>query len=206
MNQADSSPEIPTIPPGRAETTAVARRAYEGDADALAKLVGLTYEELRRVASAMLKRERRDHTLQPTALVHEAYVRLVDVEHAQHWDSRGHFFSAAAEAMRRILVERARKRRRREAKQGPRISLATLSLDGEFPSEELLHLDEALCELELRDAVASQIVKLRFFAGLTMREAAEALGLTMRTAERNWTYARSWLHGRLAENDGDCNP
>ena len=188
------------------DVTQILQQIETGDRAALERLLPLVYEELRKLAAAKMAHESPDHTLQPTALVHEAYLRLVDVEHAHDWDSRGHFFSAAAEAMRRILIERARKRRRREAKQGPRVPLEQLSLDGEFPSEELLHLDEALCELELRDAVASQIVKLRFFAGLTMREAADALGLTLRTAERNWTYARSWLHGRLAENDGDCNP
>jgi RNA polymerase sigma factor (TIGR02999 family) len=144
-----------------------------------------------------MAQESPDHTLQATALVHEAYVRLVGSNDGQHWDGRGHFFAAAAEAMRRILIEQARKRNRREAIRGPQISLDELSLASSFPDDELLRLDEALQQLELRDPRAAKIVKLRFFAGLTTPQAADALGVPLRTAERSWTYARTWLHREL---------
>jgi RNA polymerase sigma factor (TIGR02999 family) len=121
----------------------------------------------------------------------------VDAEKVKRWDSRGHFFAAAAEAMRRILVERARKRCRREAIRGPQIPLDDLALINSFPNDRLLQLDEGLEKLESHNARAAAVVKLRFFAGLTMQQAADALGLPLRTAERTWTYARTWLHREL---------
>ncbi len=135
-------------------------------------------------------------------LVHEAYLRLVDADQVQHWNSRGHFFAAAAEAMRRILVEQARRKRR--PKHGG--DLRRVDLDEALPlapapSENLLDLDEALSRLEATDPLAASLVKLRYFSGLTMPQAAEALGISLRTAERNWTYARTWLHRELATRD-----
>jgi RNA polymerase sigma factor (TIGR02999 family) len=132
----------------------------------------------------------------------------VDVDIAQHWNSRGHFFAAAAEAMRRILVERARKRCRRVAIRGSRIPLEDLALVTSFPNEQLLRLDEGLEKLETRNATAAAIVKLRFFAGLNMKQVADVLGVPLRTAQRNWTYARTWLHRELEPptSDGDTGP
>ena len=171
----------------------------QGDAQAAEQLLPLVYEELRKLATAKMAQENPGQTLQATALVHEAFVRLVDVGKVQKWGSRGHFFAAAAEAMRRILVEQARKRCRREIIRGPQIPLDELALVTSFPNEQLLRMDEALEKLEVHNVIAAKIVKLRFFAGLTMRQSADALGLPLRTAERNWTYARTWLHRELEE-------
>ncbi len=143
--------------------------------------------------------ESPDHTLQPTALVHEAYIRLVDVEQAQHWDSRGHFFAAAAESMRRILVERARKKGRREEIRRS-MPLAELDRPSSFSQIEMLALDEAISELESTNPQAAEIVKLRFFTGMTVPKAADVLGISVRSAERLWTYARAWLHRNLEES------
>ena len=179
------------------DVTRILSAIEQGDASAAEQLLPLVYDELRKLAAQKMAQEKPGQTLQATALVHEAYLRLVDVPKARHWDSRGHFFAAAAEAMRRILVERARKRGRREAIRGPRIPLDELASAVSFSSDQLLHLDEALHRLQSRNATAADLVKLRFFAGLTMTEAAEALGLPLRTAERTWTYARTWLHREL---------
>src|SRR5262249_2118083 len=149
-------------------------------------LLPLVYDELRKLAAEKLAQERPGQTLQATALVHEAYLRLVDVKQAQHWNSRGHFFAAAAEAMRRILVEQARRKRRpTHGGDRGRIGLEEALSIAEAPSDGLVALDEALDRLEAIDPVAAQVVKLRYFAGLTMPEAAEALGVSLRTAERN---------------------
>ncbi len=182
------------------DVTRILSAIEQGDPSAAQQLLPLVYEELRKLASAKMAQENPGQTLQATGLVHEAYMRLVDVEKAQHWDSRGHFFAAAAEAMRRILVEQARKRCRREAIRGPRIPLDELALATAFPNEQLLRLDEALRKLETRNATAAELVKLRFFAGLTMTQTADALGLPLRTAQRGWTYARTWLHRELEES------
>jgi len=179
--------------------TQILSQIEKGDPSAAEQLLPLVYDELRKLAAARLVNEKPGQTLQATALVHDAYIRLVDIEKAQHWDSRGHFFAAAAEAMRRILIEQARKRSRREAIRGPQISLDDLSWVTSFPNEQLLRLNEALEKLEARNSSAAAIVKLRFFAGLTMKQAAEALRLPMRTAERQWTYARTWLHRELEQ-------
>ncbi|MBC8355140.1 MAG: sigma-70 family RNA polymerase sigma factor [Planctomycetes bacterium] len=183
-----------------ADVTHILNQIEHGDPTAAELLLPLVYEELRKLAAARMAQENPGQTLQATALVHEAYVRLVNVDKAQHWDSRGHFFAAAAEAMRRILVETARKRCRREAIRGPQIPLDDLALVGSFPDEQLLQLDEALEKLETRNADAAAIVKLRFFAGMTLKQAADTLGFSLRTAERNWTYARSWIHRELEKS------
>lgn len=185
------------------EVTRILSAIEQGDPSASDQLLLLVYEELRKLAAQKMAQEAPDQTLQATALVHEAYLRLVDAETTQHWDSRGHFFAAAAEAMRRILVERARKRVRRQAIRGPRVALEELALATSFPSDQLLRLDEALQSLETRNSLASELVKLRFFAGLTMAQAAETLDLSLRTAERTWTYARAWLHRELEEPRSD---
>jgi RNA polymerase sigma factor (TIGR02999 family) len=180
------------------ELTQLLHAAEQGDTQAAAQLLPLVYDELRRLAAQKLAQEKPGQTLQPTALVHEAYLRLVDGDQGQHWNGRGHFFAAAAEAMRRILVDRARRRKRaRHGGDRQRIDLDEALLMSESPSDELLDLDEALGRLEATDPVSANLVKLRYFAGLTMPQAAEALGLSLRAAERNWTYARTWLHREL---------
>ena len=169
-----------------------------GDPAAAERLLPLVYDELRNLAAAKLAQEKPGQTLQATALVHEAYLRLVDTENVQHWNSRGHFFMAAAEAMRRILIESAR--RKQQVGRGgdrQRIALDAVQIAADTPSDDLLALDESLHRLEEHDPAAAKLVKLRYFAGLTMPQAAEALGIPLRTAERNWTYARTWLHRDL---------
>jgi RNA polymerase sigma factor (TIGR02999 family) len=158
----------------------------------------LVYEELRKLAAAKLKQEKPGQTLQATGLVHEAYLRLVDVDKAQNWDSRGHFFAAAAEAMRRILINRARdKKRLKRGGDYKRIDLDQVELALDTPEEELLALDEAMQLLAEEDKVGADLVKLRFFAGLNLRQAAESLGVPRRTADRHWAYARAWLYEHL---------
>src|SRR5262249_1687692 len=148
-----------------------------------------------------LAQEKPGQTLQATALVHEAYLRLVGPQGSEHWNSQGHFFAAAAEAMRRILVEQARQKRRlKHGGQGQRVDLDPACAVSEPPSLDLLALDEALSKLAKDEPAKAELVKLRFFAGLTMPEAAAALGVSLATAERNWTFARSWLYAEMAEN------
>ena len=183
------------------DITRILSRAEHGDTDAVHQLLPLVYDELRKLAAQRLAQEKAGQTLQATALVHEAYVRLVDVEQAQQWNGRGHFFAAAAEAMRRILVERARRRHRVKHGEGRmRIELddEVAAKADEASQDELLAIDEALSRLEAADPRAAALVKLRFFAGLTMPQVAEALGIPLRTAEREWTYARAWLHRAMA--------
>ena len=177
-----------------ADVTQILSKIESGDPSASEQLLPLVYDELRKLAAGKMAHEQPGQTLQATALVHDAYLRLVDTEKAQHWGSRGHFFAAAAEAMRRILIERARKRSRREEIRGRQITLDQLATPNSFSSDELLLLDVALSKLEAANQEAAAIVKLRFFAGMTMKQSAEALGLPQRTAERKWTYARTWLH------------
>jgi RNA polymerase sigma factor (TIGR02999 family) len=184
------------------EVTRILSAIDEGDPHAAEQLLPLIYDELRKLAAQKLTQEKPGQTLQPTALVHEAYLRLVDAEQAQHWNSRGHFFAAAAEAMRRILIEQSRRKRR--SKHGgdrQRVDLEEAIEIAEAPSLDPLPLNEALSRLELADPSAARLVKLRYFAGLTMPQAAEALGISLRTAERNWTYARTWLHRELTQVD-----
>ena len=164
------------------------------------ELLPLVYDELRKLAAQKLAQEAPGQTLQPTALVHEAYLRLVDVKDPQRWEGRGHFFAAAAEAMRRILVERARRKGARKRGGGAtRVDLADAAPAGADHSFDLLDLDEALGELERHDAQAAGLVKLRYFAGLSHQEAAEALGVGRRAADRLWRAARAWLYQRLGE-------
>jgi RNA polymerase sigma factor (TIGR02999 family) len=180
------------------DVTQILSRIESGDPAAAEALLPLVYDELRRLASLRLAQEKPGQTLQSTALVHEAYLRLVDVEQAQQWNGRGHFFAAAAEAMRRILVENAR-RKQQPGRGGDRkrIAFDAVQVAADAPSEDLLALDESLRRLEDLDPLAAKIVKLRYFVGMTMPQAAQALGMSLRTAERNWTYARTWLYRDL---------
>jgi RNA polymerase sigma factor (TIGR02999 family) len=179
------------------EVTRILSAIEHGDPSAANELLPLVYDELRKLAAAKLTQESPGQTLQATALVHEAYLRLVEVEKAQHWNSRGHFFAAAAEAMRRILVEQARRKGRVKHGGGrKRVELGRDFAAEVNPADDLLALDAALDRFEAVDPPAARLVKLRYFAGLTMPEAAAALDMTLRSAERNWTYARTWL--RLA--------
>lgn len=180
------------------DVTGILRRIEAGDAQATAQLLPLVYEELRKLAAARLAQERPGQTLQPTALVHEAYVRLVGAGREQRWDSEGHFFSAAAEAMRRILIERAR--RRAALKHGgerQRIDLGDELLVSDERAAELLALDEALAALEQHDPQAAQVVKLRYFAGLSHQDTASAMNITRRAADRLWALAKAWLYQRM---------
>ena len=171
----------------------------QGDPQAAAELLPLVYDELRKLAAQRLVQERPGQTLQATALVHEAYVRLVDVDKEQAWNGRGHFFAAAAEAMRRILIDRAR--RKTTAKLGgnrKRLDLEQLSLADDGREADLLALDDALTAFEQHDPQAARLVKLRYFVGLSHQEAAEALGIGRRAADRLWALARAWLYQRLS--------
>jgi RNA polymerase sigma factor (TIGR02999 family) len=170
----------------------------QGDPQASEQLLPLVYDELRKLAARRLAREKPGQTLQATALVHEAYLRLVAGEGVRAWSSQAHFFAAAAEAMRRIIIDRARDRRRlKRGGEGRRVDLDLGLLPDETPIDDLLALDEALQRLERDDPVSANLVKLRFFAGLGQGEAAEALGLPRRTADRHWAFARAWLYDRL---------
>jgi RNA polymerase sigma factor (TIGR02999 family) len=171
-----------------------------GDPKAAAELLPLVYDELRRLAAARMAEEKPGQTLQPTALVHEAYVRLVGGDEPRTWAGRGHFLAAAAEAMRRILVEVAR--RKGAIKRGggmPRAELRDADVAAEEAPDEVLVIDEALAGLAAADAQAAELVKLRYFAGLSLPEAAESLGISTRTAERLWAYARAWLRRAIGE-------
>jgi RNA polymerase sigma factor (TIGR02999 family) len=183
------------------EVTQLLHALERGDPHAATELLPLVYDELRRLASQWLAQEAPGQTLQPTALVHEAYLRLTGTRGAQTgWDSRRHFFVAAAEAMRRILVENARrKKRRKHGGDRQRVELEAAGPMAPAPSEDLLALDEALTRLTAHDPIKAEVVKLRFFAGLTMPEVAEALDISLTTAERYWTYARTWLYAELAD-------
>jgi RNA polymerase sigma factor (TIGR02999 family) len=175
------------------DVTRILSAIEHGDASSAEQLLPLVYDELRRLAAAKLALEKPGHTLQATALVHDAYIRLVDVDKAQHWDSRRHFFAAAAEAMRRILVEHAR--RQRTYCKGGHLRRQVL-VEGEIvlpEPEELLELHEALERLASLDERKAKLVELRFFGGYTTAEAAQLLDISEATAERDWTFARAWL-------------
>lgn len=183
------------------EVTYILLAIERGDSNAANRLLPLVYDELRKLAARKLAQEKPGQTLEPTALVHEAYIRLVKNESAQHWDSRAHFFAAAAEAMRRIVVENARRKRRIKHGGGrKRIDFEHVDLADSKSAVDVLALDEALTRLAERDAVRANLVKLRFFAGLTMPEAAKVLGVSLATAERYWTFARTWLYAELADD------
>jgi RNA polymerase sigma factor (TIGR02999 family) len=180
------------------EVTRILSAIEQGDPSAAEQLLPLIYDELRKLAAQKVAQESPGQTLQATALVHEAYLRLVDVDKAQQWNSRGHFFAAAAEAMRRILIEQAR--RRSAAKRGGQAGTEELhesAIVASAPSEDVLALNDALEDLSNTDPVAAQLVRLRFFAGLNMSEAAEVLGISVRSAHDVWAYARSWLHRKM---------
>ena len=180
------------------EITHILSAVEHGDPHAAEQLLPLVYAELRQLAAQKLALEKPGQTLQATALVHEAYLRLVDAEQAQHWNSRGHFFAAAAEAMRRILVEGARHKKSLKSGGGRnRQGLADLDFAAMEEPDDLLDLDEALAKLAAADREAAELVKLRFFAGLSMEQAAEVMGISRRTAQYLWAYARSWLRSEL---------
>jgi RNA polymerase sigma factor (TIGR02999 family) len=184
------------------EVTRILSSLQQGDPHAAEQLLPLVYQELRRLAAEKMAQEKPGQTLQATALVHEAYLRLVDVDKVQHWNGRGHFFAAAAEAMRRILVENAR--RKLALKRGGdrvREELDELQIIAPEDSEDLLALDEALTELSSTDAQAAELVKLRYFSGLTVRQAAEMLDISPRTADFTWAYARAWLQKKIRGED-----
>jgi RNA polymerase sigma factor (TIGR02999 family) len=180
------------------DLTSILSAIEAGDPHAAAKLLPLVYDELRKLAAARLAREKPGQTFQPTALVHEAYLRLVDPAGGRTWDSRGHFFAAAAEAMRRILIENAR-RKRRQKRGGAlrRVQLDPSQHSYVSPAEDLLDLNDALDALAVEHPQAAQFVKLRYFAGLSIEEAAEMVGLSRSAACAHWAYARAWLHRRL---------
>jgi RNA polymerase sigma factor (TIGR02999 family) len=184
------------------EITRILSALEQGDAAAAGQLLPLVYAELRRLAAQRLAREKPGLTLQPTALVHEAYLRLVGGVEDQAWNGRGHFFAAAAEAMRRILVEQARRRgARKRGGQAARQEVDAAALAAPAPDEEVLALHEALDDLARTDPEAATLVKLRFFAGMTTSEAAEALGLSVRAAHDVWAYARSWLRRQMRSEE-----
>jgi RNA polymerase sigma factor (TIGR02999 family) len=174
-----------------------------GDPQAAAELLPLVYDELRKLAAIRLVAEKPGQTLQGTALVHEAYLRLVGASQPQDWQSRGHFFAAAAEAMRRILLNRARdKKRVKRGGDRSRVDLDQIEIALETPDDQLIALDEALTQLTAEDPDAARLVNLRFFAGLTLKDIAASLGIPLRTAERQWAYARAWLYSHMRQ-DGE---
>jgi len=179
------------------DVTRILSAIEQGDAKAADELLPLVYEELRRLATQKMLHEQPGQTLQATALVHEAYIRLVGPE-AKNWNSRTHFFATAAEAMRRILIDNARRKQRLKRGGGQdKLDLEDAELAIEAPSEDLIALDEALTNLAGTDKVKADLVKLRYFAGLTLEQAAEILGLSKTTAKRHWTYARAWLYRQI---------
>jgi RNA polymerase sigma factor (TIGR02999 family) len=180
------------------DVTRILSAIEQGDPHAAEQLLPLVYEELRGLAAQKLAQEKPGQTLEATALVHEAYLRLVDVEKAQHWNSRGHFFAAAAEAMRRILIENARRKGRGKHGGGrQRVDLDAVQIAIEIPPDHLLALDEALTRLAERDPLTAQLVKLHCFAGLSIRQAAQTLGISGRTAYRDWAFAQAWLYREI---------
>jgi RNA polymerase sigma factor (TIGR02999 family) len=183
------------------EVTRILCAIEEGDPHAAEQLLPLVYGELRKLAAQKLAREKPGQTLQATALVHEAYVRLVDVGNARRWETRGHFFAAAAEAMRRILINRARDKGRHKRGGGrQRLDLDRLAVADDASQEETLAVDEALQRLEKHNKPCADLVKLRFFAGLTMEDASAALSIAPRTAHRYWAFARAWLYDALRQD------
>jgi len=183
------------------EVTHILSAIEQGDPHAAEQLLPLVYDELRKLAAARLADEKPGQTLQATALVHEAYLRLVDADQAQRWDSRGHFFAAAAEAMRRLLIDQARRKRRpKHGGDRTRISLDEALCLRETPADDLLALDEALQKLANEEPAKAELVKLHHFAGLSLEEAGKILGVSHRTAKRHWAYARAWLYAAVRDN------
>lgn len=190
------------------DVTVIFSQIQQGDPQAAEKLLPLVYDELRKLAAARLAHEKPGQTLQATALVHEAYLRLVNSEKVQHWDSRGHFFAAAAEAIRRILVEKARRKGRwKRGADLERHDVDDIEIEAPTKTADILAIDEALRKLEAINDSAARLVKLRFFAGLTAKQAAAALGISPRKADQVWAYARVWLMAEIGEADpGDASP
>jgi RNA polymerase sigma factor (TIGR02999 family) len=184
------------------DVTRILADIEQGDPHAAEQLLPLVYEELRRLAAQKMAHEGPDQTLQPTALVHEAYLRLVGADDVQRWNGRGHFFGAAAEAMRRILIDQARRKHcNRHGGALTREPFACLEIAVPEPSVNLLAVNEALERFESIDPPKAELVKLRYFVGLTISEAAEALGISTTTADRHWAYARAWLHTELKRSE-----
>jgi RNA polymerase sigma factor (TIGR02999 family) len=184
------------------DVTRILSQIESGDPSAADQLLPLVYDELRKLATARLAQEKPGQTLQATSLVHDAYIRLVDVDKVQHWNSRGHFFAAAAEAMRRILVEQAR--RKSGPKQGGRWRRQEMPLDEAGPTampEQVLDIDEALKKLAAENSPVASLVELRYFGGLSLEEAAVTLGVSTRTGQRYWVYAKAWLMEELRDTD-----
>lgn len=182
------------------DVTRILSAIDQGDPSAAEQLLPFVYDELRRLAAAKLAHEKPGQTLQATALVHEAYLRLIGGNNAQSWDSRGHFFSAAAEAMRRILVEQARRKKRLKRGAGyHRVPVEEIELECGIPSDELLALDEAIAKLKIEAPKKATVVQLRFFVGMNHEEVAEALGISSVTARRHWRYARAWLRREMRD-------
>ncbi len=180
------------------DITQILSQIESGDPLEAEKLLPLVYDELRKLAAVRLAQEKPGQTLQATALVHEAYVRLIGDDSLREWNSRGHFFGAAAEAMRRILVENARRKQRiKRGRDWQQLELDQIDPNAESPPDQILAINDSIVRLEAHDPLAAQVVKLRYFAGLTMPQTAEALEIPLRTAERNWTYAKTWLHQDL---------
>jgi len=188
------------------DVTRILSQINDGDPSAAEQLLPLVYEELRKLAAAKMAQEKPDQTLQATALVHEAYIRLVDTDKAQHWNSRGHFFGAAAEAMRRILLNRARDRgRMKRGGQCHRVDLDKVELAVDAPQEDLVAIDEAIERLAEENPECAGVVKMRFFAGLSIDEAAAALGISPSTAKRHWAFARAWIFDVLRPDDNSTS-
>jgi RNA polymerase sigma factor (TIGR02999 family) len=189
------------------EVTRILTAIEQGDPHAAEQLLPLVYDELRQLAAAKLAQEKPGQTLQATALVHEAYIRLVDVDKAQHWNSRGHFFAAAAEAMRRILVENARRKKRLKHGGGlKRVDLDSPDLVYTSFDQDIVAIDEALEKLSAQDPEAAQLVKLRYFAGRSIEEAAELVGIPRSTAYEHWAYARAFLRCLLPGDETPSEP
>ncbi|HEV2971354.1 MAG TPA: ECF-type sigma factor [Pirellulales bacterium] len=180
------------------EVTRILSAVDQGDQHATEQLLPLVYDELRKLAAVRLAQEKPGQTLQATALVHDAYLKLVDTDKAQHWNSRGHFFGAAAEAMRRILVDQARRKQaHKRGGQGRRVTLDAADIGFTSPADELLNIDEALTRLDTEDPQAARLIQLRYFAGLSIEDAAEVVGISRSTAYEHWSYARVRLRTLL---------
>jgi RNA polymerase sigma factor (TIGR02999 family) len=189
------------------DVTRILSAVEQGDTGASERLLPLVYDELRKLASERLAREKPGQTLQATALVHEAYLRLVGAGPGPRWSGRGHFFAAAAEAMRRILIDNARRKRRPKHGGGlARLSLEPLDLSADDRADDLIALSDALDELARREPAKAELVRLRFFAGLSLEEAAACLGISPVTAKRHWAVARAWLFAALTDGDGAGPP
>jgi RNA polymerase sigma factor (TIGR02999 family) len=191
----------PIPAPPMSQVTRILSAVEQGDPHAAEQLLPLVYDELRKLAAQKLAQEKPGQTLQATALVHEAYLRLVDADKAQNWDSRAHFFAAAAEAMRRILIDQARRKRRPKHGGGrKRISLDQALSLGTVPNDDLLALDESLAKLACDEPSKAELVKLHYFGGLSLEEAGKVLGISHRTAKRHWAYARAWLYAAICDD------